>query len=343
MQGCSYDAKQSQLVTYVPRALAAGAELFADTLAERFVMQGNRARALECRVLDRATSLPAGPRVRIEAKCFVVAAGGYGTPELLLRQDFAERLPHLGQHFFCNPCPMVHAVFEDDIVQWRNIPAAWGITEFRLGRYAGAPRVFGRPGDSAYLEGGYLFMANQLHPAMLAAVLPGVGRSHLSLMRELSRIGGTICWIDDIEEGHMWLDGERRRLRVPLHGGNAERIRDAWRKQARLLFAVGAREVIFGDTEDTRIQRLDQLESALSRISIRPGRNVLAAPHPGGATRMGASERDSVVGFDHRVHGVDNLYVADPSVFPSPPSVDPSLTILAFSFVAADLIQAALG
>jgi choline dehydrogenase-like flavoprotein len=49
------------------------------------------------------------------------------------------------------------------------------------------------------------------------------------------------------------------------------------------------------------------------------------------------------VGFDHRVHGTDNLYVADPSVLPTAPSVDPSLTIMAFSFVAADAIQAALG
>jgi choline dehydrogenase-like flavoprotein len=56
----------------------------------------------------------------------------------------------------------------------------------------------------------------------------------------------------------------------------------------------------------------------------------------------GGDARDSVVGFDHRVHGFDNLYVADPSVFPSPPSVDPSLSILAFSFVAADRIHAAL-
>lgn len=58
---------------------------------------------------------------------------------------------------------------------------------------------------------------------------------------------------------------------------------------------------------------------------------------------MGKGPDDSVIGFDHRVHGIDNLFVSDPSVLPSPPSVDPSLTIMAFSFVAADAIQAALG
>ena len=50
-----------------------------------------------------------------------------------------------------------------------------------------------------------------------------------------------------------------------------------------------------------------------------------------------------VVGFDHRVHGTDNLYVTDPSVFPTPPSVDPSLSIMAFSYVAAGHLADALG
>jgi len=49
-----------------------------------------------------------------------------------------------------------------------------------------------------------------------------------------------------------------------------------------------------------------------------------------------------VVGFDHRVHGWNNLFVADSSVFPSSSSLDPSLTIMAFSYIAADRIMEAL-
>jgi hypothetical protein len=57
---------------------------------------------------------------------------------------------------------------------------------------------------------------------------------------------------------------------------------------------------------------------------------------------MGQDPGSSVVDVDHRIHGCDNVYVADPSVFPTAPSVDPSLSIMAFSFVAADLIAARL-
>ncbi len=333
MLGCAYDAKQSQLVTYVPRMVNAGGRLYADCRAERLVFEGSRVTALEAAVLDRATGQPSGPRVRVSARVYVVAAGGFATPEFLLRQGLQERLPALGEHFFCNPSVMVHALYDEPIIQWRNIPSAWGVEEFRLARHEGA----------RYVEGGYLLMANQMHPGMLAAVLPGTGAAHRALMTRMAQLGGTISWIDDVEEGRISLEKGRRRVHVPIAGGNGARLRDAVRKQARLLLTSGAREVLLGDVHDTRVRRVEDIDAAVASVDVRPARNTLAAPHPGGGARMGADPKTSVVGFDHRVHGLDNLYVADPSVFPTAPSVDPSLSIMAFSFVAADSIHSALG
>ena len=342
MQGCAYDAKQSQLVTHLPRAVARGARLYADTRAEKLQFAGRGAKRLACEVLDRATGRPTGQRVEIEAKSFVVAMGGFETPAFLLRQGLGDRLPALGQNFFSNPCPMTHAIFDEDIVQWRNVPASWGIEEFREARYDGASHVFGRGGAGTYREGGYLLMANQLQPAMLAATLPGIGGDHAKLMRQLPRLGGAISWIDDVDAGRIGLDGTRRTIDVPIDGGNALRLRDAWKKQARVLLAAGAREVLFADPADTRVTREDEIEAAVESIEVRPARVLFAAPHPGGGARMGADPSVSVVGFDHRVHGLDNVYVSDPSVFPTPPSVDPSLTIMAFSRIAADAVHASL-
>jgi len=48
------------------------------------------------------------------------------------------------------------------------------------------------------------------------------------------------------------------------------------------------------------------------------------------------------VDFDHRVHGWNNLFVADSSVFPSSSSLEPSLTMMAFSYIAADRIKESL-
>ncbi len=344
-QGCSYDAKQSMLVTYLPRALSGGARLYADCRAVLLDWQGRGVTSVTAQVIDRATGRASGQMFTVETRAVVVAAGGYGTPTFLLTQGLRDHLHHTGEHLFCNPCPLAFGRFDQDITLWRNIPAAWGVDEFRDARCDTSQKgdvtgFFGQIGR--YREGGYLLMPNQLQPALLAAVLPGVGPAHRALMRELPRLGGTIAWIDDAEEGRITWDGYQRRVNVPLSGQNALRIQDAWRKQARLLLEAGAREVLFADVDDTRITRLDQIDDAVARIQLKPGRNVLAAPHPGGGARMGSNPLDSVVSYDHRVHNTDNLFVADPSVFPTGPGVDPSLTIMAFSLVAAEHVDASL-
>ena len=336
MQGCAYDAKQSQLVTYVPRATAAGAEIFADTRAATLEWDAARRKvvALVGRVLNRATGRPTGKTVRVQARAFVLAAGGFGTPVLLLQNGLGERLPAVGKHTVCNPCPLVHAVFDHEIILFRGLPAAWGIDEFRLARFDG----------HRYAEGGYLLMANQLQPAMLAAVLPGVGARHRALMLGLRKIGGTISWIDDHDFGHVTLDADGNpKYHVPIDGVNGQMIRDSMAKQARLLLTVGAKEALFADEADTRVRHLREIDAAVRRVKIRPAGPILAAPHPAGGARMGKDPRTSVVGMDHRVHGTDNLFVSDPSVFPTGPSVDPSLTIMGFSAIATRHVRASLG
>lgn len=49
---------------------------------------------------------------------------------------------------------------------------------------------------------------------------------------------------------------------------------------------------------------------------------------------MGKDPARSVVNADHELHAVKGLYVCDPSVFPTSVVVDPSETIMAFSYVA---------
>jgi len=53
------------------------------------------------------------------------------------------------------------------------------------------------------------------------------------------------------------------------------------------------------------------------------------------------SRATGATGGAHRVHGTDNVYVADGSVFPTGPRLDPSVSILAFAHVAAGAVAAA--
>jgi choline dehydrogenase-like flavoprotein len=64
--------------------------------------------------------------------------------------------------------------------------------------------------------------------------------------------------------------------------------------------------------------------------------------HHMGATRMAHSPRQGVVDEHCRVHGVDNLYVAGSSVFPTSGIANPTLTLLALTFRLGDHLAAAM-
>lgn len=334
MQGCLYDAKQSQMITHLPMAIARGARVFADLRAEQFAFEGRRMTTLHALAIDRARAQPSGVRFTIRARAFAVAAGGFNSSALLLRQALPQALPALGRHFSMNPSSMVHALFDEDIVMWRGIPAAWGCDEFRLARH---------DETGTYREGGYLLMPNQLHPGMLGATLPGPAADRVRWMSQLRRVGGAICWMDDIESelGDIRLVDGRRQVRYDYGPRTRAVLADSVHKMCEVLFTAGARELLVAGHQGLRLRSRADLP-VLETLQITAGGLYLSAPHPGGGCRMGENPADSVVNSDHRVHGTDNLYVSDSSVFPSSCSLDPSLTIMAFSAVAAGRIRESL-
>ena len=60
--------------------------------------------------------------------------------------------------------------------------------------------------------------------------------------------------------------------------------------------------------------------------------------HPSGTCRFGKSPETSVLTPENKVRGVENLYVADASFFPSSGGINPALTIAANALRVADII-----
>ena len=80
----------------------------------------------------------------------------------------------------------------------------------------------------------------------------------------------------------------------------------------------------------------EDLQEALRRID--PRRLHLAAFHPVGTARAGADPARSPVAVDGRLRGVDGVWVADASILPSCPQVNPQVTIMALALAVADRI-----
>lgn len=71
--------------------------------------------------------------------------------------------------------------------------------------------------------------------------------------------------------------------------------------------------------------------------------DIIDMAHTAGTTRMGNGPADSVVDPDGAVHGLDNLYLAGASVFPTVGHANPTLMILAMSIRLADHLRDRLG
>lgn len=235
-----------------------------------------------------------------------------------------------------NPTVFARGLFEEPIILWRKPPACYGVDGFRLARYDAK-------GD--YIEGGYLLVPDQIQPALMSYSVSGFDGGAVDWMVNLPRVGGATGWIDDHpdELGEIRLDAKGRRELIYPYGPTTRKImRDLLKKIAIVNFQAGASKVMLADLHRTELTSVDQL-GLIDEIEVRPGSLFIAAPHPFGGCRMGPDPKTSVTDSSHRVHGIDNLFVADPSVFPTGPSVDPSVTIMGFSYIAAGHVASAMG
>jgi choline dehydrogenase-like flavoprotein len=314
--GCSYGAKQSMLVTYVPRADAAGARIYAGAQAERIEAPGGRARRVIGRVVDEAGA-PRGA-LEVEARVVVLAAGAIASPDLLRRSGIGDPA-QVGSHLHLHPSVMAAGFFDEPIHAYRGIPQSYYVDEWiDLERDP---------------HSGFVLMPIAGFPVLTAANLPGFGREHFAWMREFPKLGGVLALLHDQSEGSVESGDSlaRPRIRYALDARDRARLTQGLRRCVELLFASGARRVLVpyasGPLALERGDRLDEIE----RREVREGAIPLASTHPQSTCRMGGDPRTSVVDAVGHCHGVHGLFVADTSVFPTSLGAPPQITTAAMA------------
>jgi choline dehydrogenase-like flavoprotein len=323
--GCSYGAKQSMLRTYVPRADAAGARIHAGAEVERIEAPGGRVRSVLGRRVDAAGRTRGALEVR--APVVVLAAGAVGSPDLLLRSGIGDP-EQVGRHLHLHPSVMAAGFFEEPIHAYRGIPQSVYVDEFiDLERDPHA---------------GFVLMPIAGFPALTAASLPGFGRAHYAAMRDYAKMGGVLALLHDASEGSVTSGDSlaRPRIRYALDARDRAQLRQGLRRCAELLFAAGARRVVVPYApEPLWIERGEPLDE-IDRREVREGAIPLASTHPQSTCRMGADPRTSVVDAFGACHGVQGLFVADTSVFPTSLGAPPQITTAALADRTAHAILA---
>jgi choline dehydrogenase-like flavoprotein len=305
--GCEIDAKRGMHVSYLPRAVAAGARLRTGVEARRIIVEKGRAVGVSC----------PGYEVRAGVAT-IVAAGALGTPELLLRSGLGGR--RVGRNLHIHPACWVGARYEEEVRGWDGVMQSYYIDQWESKRL--------------------LLEATFTPLAFGGAWLPGVGRTHQRSMLEFDRVGSIGVHLSDQSSGRIDLTNSGAlRARYKLTQADVDRLTYGIARAAEIHFAAGAREVYPNIARAGKLtpEKLADFEST----RFKPSELRLEAFHPMGTARI-AAEGDGVCAPDGSVHGTRNLYVADASLFPTSVGVNPMMTVIAFAArIAAELAKSA--
>ena len=322
--GCRYNSKQSMLLNYLPRAFGAGARLLSDVRAERIELAERGGPAPLKRVfgtvLDRDTGQGRG-RVIVEAPIVVSAAGAVGTPTLLQRSGLASE--GTGKYLRFHPTSMVLGRYDEEVYAGAGIPLSAVCDEF-----------------VRYDESGYGFWIEcpPLHPYLLSITVPGFGEAHRRTMSFFPKMGILISLVRDgadkgLSNGSVSIDRKgRTRIRYKLGPRDRRHTVAGLKAATRLHLAAGAREALTLHAGGCRVRSERDLD-LIERHSYGPNQLGLFTAHVNGACRMGRDPATSGCTPDGEVHGVPGFYVADGSLLPTAPGVNPQETIMALSSV----------
>jgi choline dehydrogenase-like flavoprotein len=318
--GCTYDAKRSVALTWIPKALDTGrVTVQADARVERLEWSGSRVTA----VVGSVVRPPHGHAVapfRVEADHFVLSAGAVHSPILLMRSGLDSG--QVGRNLSLQPQVPVAAVFASEVVLFRGIPQSTYLDS--------AERVSAEAG-----LGGFRLEGVSAGPGMTAANMAFDAHEVHEFMGRFRHVAACLCLVPDRPSGRVDL-GEHGRPEIhhTLSPEVHTTLMEAMATAARVYLAAGAEMVMLPFQDATPVRSETDLEQ-LARMRIQSTSTPLISAHPQGTCRMGPDPSSSVVGLDLFVHGIENLQVLDASIFPTTSSSHTMLPVMTFAWLGA--------
>ena len=313
--GCSTNAKQSMLVTYIPRALAAGAEI------RDLAMVGRIDTGPDGRVTGVEFHRDGGWHVQ-KARNVVVAGYSIETPRLLLNSA-------------CGRYPNGLANGSDQVGRYLMVHsnhAVWSEMDEEIRWYKGPPSMaccehwnYDDDDPSRDFHGGYSFMSQGPLPGDFAGTLvTATGAFGLDLRERMARynrmaglkiVGETMPQADNRVTLSDEKDGfglPRARITFGYCDNDRRLYRHSLRFMSRMLQAAGGHDLL--ETSSTA--------------------------HLMGGCRMGSDPETSVTDANGRSWEIPNLWICDGSLMPTAGGVNPALTIVANAARIGDRIVA---
>jgi choline dehydrogenase-like flavoprotein len=312
--GCPTGGKGSVDKNLLPSSIERGARVYSEVQARDLLLDKGVAKGVVCAILDRETRADKGSLTVVADKVFI-CGGAIGSPQLLQRNKIGNSSGQLGRNLHIHPAQAAAAIFPEEIKYWS------GVTQ---GYYVHL--------DSSIVE---TFTAT---PELFWAALP-LGQMSLGKLKHLATAG---CMIRDASQGSIEFqgDGELPSIHYQVCDADRRRFLEGARATARIYFAAGASAVwpllsAGTDRASTEKEALAALTDDLPITRLSP-----YGSHPQSTCRMSADRSRGVCKPTGETWDIQNLYIADGSLFPTALGVNPQITILALATgIARDMLK----
>jgi choline dehydrogenase-like flavoprotein len=311
--GCAYGKKLSALDNILPRAqreFGEGVRIFSECLAEYIETKSHRATEVVCRLSD-------GRRLRVAAETVVVSGGALASSLLLQRSGLGGRLAGTGLSF--NVGAPLTADFEEELNSYDGLQITHG---------------YRPPGEEQ------LILESWFNPVgTQALMMPGWFRDHYENMRRYPHLSCIGVVVGSQRNGTVKpTRGRGMRLTYDPSDADLALMLKGTKLAARIHFASGALRVMpmtFRSRSYTSLEQVDELDEI-----VRDNTDIaLHTSHPQGGNAVSRDPGKGVIDERFGIHGIENVYVCDASVFPSSVTVNPQLTVMALADYAAAGIE----
>jgi len=328
--GCPFGSKQSTLKTYLQDAYERGARIIVRGHVDRVIHQGGTVTGALASVEDADGHQH---EVTIRAKAVIVSAGSIHTPALLMRSGLQNR--NIGENLHLHPVTTATGEYTDPILPWQGAPQSRMLNQY------------------IDLDGrgyGYRIETPAAQPGIIAATLPWrSGEQHHELMGYIHHFASFIVLTRDFHGGRVRIDKDGKPvLHYQLHPQDAHHMMHGLLEAFRIQVAAGAR-ILYSPhakylTHQVNGQRgVEKFLATVEREGLRPNAYALFSAHQMSSCRIGGDVRRGAVKPDGETYEINNLFVADASVFPTASGVNPMLTIMGTAHFLAQQIKAKLG
>ena len=317
--GCPIMALANPLALYLPRAEEAGARIVTDSPVVRLLSDG------PSRVGGVVWRNPQGQLGVQPARLVILAGSVVGNPALLLNSTDADNPAgignahgQVGRHLMTHGLIQTLGLFPEETEPHRGVTGAHLISHHAYGKNA-TPGAFGsrqwliapsiKPNDLAGLAAARM----DLNGAALEAFVQQAVRHGANMIGMCENEPDPENRIELGEGRNAW--GMRPARLVHRFSSDARALYAAMRDEGERIFRAGGATQVWHTPMNTA--------------------------HLAGGTIMGHDPARSVTDSYGRVHGLENLYVAGPGLFPTEGAVNPTFTVHALALrTARQIIEA---